>query len=222
MSQIATVELIYVAHSGRQYRAKHVQVHTGWELDDLKQKAKSELSLRDYAIEFLNVNGHTQYIMPTDLETIIVNVVAVTEERWEEPDYEALQQKWNQNVKPYGESSTDQTQETPAPPNPERIRATTTALMTVRPKVQEVKAAPTDLPGNEDTQSIKITWPTAPKPEQRVINWPKQHGKGAMISEDETQPIPVVQGSVVGMSEEVATQVIERIAAGGTITPGER
>src|SRR5690349_23690363 len=39
------------------------------------------------------------------LETIIVNVVAVTQERWEEPDYEALQQKWNQNVKPYGEAS---------------------------------------------------------------------------------------------------------------------
>jgi hypothetical protein len=222
MSQIATVELIYVAHSGRHYRAQHKQVHVGWELDGVKQAAKSALSLRDYAIEFTNVNGHTQFIMPSDLETIIVNVVAITEERWEEPDYEALQQKWTQSVKPYGESRSEQTQETPAPPNPERVRATATALMAVKPKVQEAKAAPTDLPGNEDTQSIKVTWPTAPKPQQRVVNWPKQHGKGAMASEDETQPIQVIPGSLAGMSEEVATQVIERIAAGGTITPGER
>jgi hypothetical protein len=216
MSQIATVELIYVAHSGRQYRAQHKQVHTGWELDDLKSKAKSDLSLRDYAIEFTNVNGHTQFIMPSDLETIIVNVVAITEERWEEPDYEALQQKWTQSVKPYGESRSEQTQETPAPPNPERVRATATALMAVKPKVQEAKAAPTDLPGNEDTQSIKITWPQAPRPQQRVITtWPKQNGKGGLLAEDETQPIPKV-----GMSEADATAVIERIAAGGSVTPG--
>jgi hypothetical protein len=216
MSQIATVELIYVAHSGRHYRAQHKQVHVGWELDDLKSKAKSDLSLRDYAIEFTNVNGHTQFIMPSDLETIIVNVVAVTEERWEEPDYEALQQKWNQSVKPYGETASEQTQETPAPPNPERVRATATALMAVKPKVQEAKAAPTDLPGNEDTQSIKITWPQAPRPQQRVsINWPKQNGKSGLLPEDETQPIPKV-----GMSEADATAVIERIAAGGSVTPG--
>src|SRR3546814_18171812 len=98
MSQIATVELIYVAHSGRQYRAKHRQVHVGWELEDLEQQAKSNLSLRDYAIEFTNVNGHKQFIMPTDLETVIVNVVAITEARWEEPASEELPQEWQQNV----------------------------------------------------------------------------------------------------------------------------
>ena len=221
MSQIATVELIYVAHSGRQYRARHVQVHVGWELEDLEQQAKSALSLRDYAIEFLNVNGHKQFIMPTDLETIIVNVVAITEERWEEPAYEELQQKWQQQVRePYGkpESSSERTQETPAPPNPERVRATATALMAVRPKA-EPKAAPTDLPGNEDTQSIKITWPTAPRPQQ-YVNWPRQNGKSASLANDETQPLQTIKGEVLGMSEEDATAVIERIAAGGSVTPG--
>lgn len=223
MSQIATVELIYVAHSGRQYRAKHKQVHTGWELDDLKQKAKSELSLRDYAIEFENVHGHTQFVMPTDLETIIVNVVAVTEERWEEPDYEALQQKWGQQVsQPYGktESASERTQETPAPPNPERVAATNTALMT-KPKLVAPNPVAPVTPDGETTQSIKVTWPTAARNLQRV-NWPRQNGKSAMLAEDETQPIAVVPGEVLGMSEEDATQVIERIAAGGTITPGER
>lgn len=213
MSQIATVELIYVAHSGRQYRAKHKQVHTGWELEDLEQQAKSNLSLRDYAIEFVNDRGHKQFIMPTDLETIIVNVVAVTEERWEEPDYEALQQKWNQSVKPYGESPVEQTQETPAPPNPTRAAATATAIMGVKEKVRPVVSpvAPVT-PDGETTQSIKIMWPTAPKPEQRV-NWPDP-------DVEKTQPIKVLQGEVAGMSEQDATAVIERIAAGGAVTPG--
>src|SRR3546814_8266234 len=104
MSQIATVELIYVAHSGRQYRAKHRQVHVGWELEDLEQQAKSNMSLRDYAIELTSVNGHKQFIMPTDLETVNVNVVAINEERWEEPAHEELQQKWKQQVREtYGE-----------------------------------------------------------------------------------------------------------------------
>lgn len=220
MSQIATVELIYVAHSGRQYRAKHVQVHTGWELEDLEQQAKSALSLRDYAIQFVNVNGHKQFIMPTDLETIIVNVVAITEERWEEPDYEALQQKWSQNVKPYGETASERTQETPAPPNPERVRATATALMEVRTKTEH-KAAPTDLPGNEDTQSIKVTWPTATRPRQ-FVNWPRQNGKESALANDETQPMQTIKGEVVaGMSEEDATAVVGCIAAGGTVTRAE-
>jgi len=223
MSKIATVELIYVAHSGRQYRAQHKQVHVGWELEDLEQQAKSALSLRDYAIEFTNVNGHKQFIMPTDLETIIVNVVAVTEERWEEPDYEQLQRKWSQQVKPYGETDSERTQETPAPaapPNPERVRATATALMTVKAKV---KAAPTDLPGNEDTQSIKVTWPTAPQPRQ-YVNWPRQSGKNAAMSAtEETQPMKILQGELIddGLSMEDATAVIERIAAGGSVTRAE-
>lgn len=222
MSRIATVDLIYVAKSGRQYRAQHKQVHTGWELEDLEQQAKSALSLRDYAIEFVNVNGHKQFVMPTDLETIIVNVVAITEERWEEPDYEALQQKWSHNVKPYGEeseSASERTQETPAPPNPARVSATAAALMT-RSKVQDAKASPTDLPGNEDTQSIKVTWPTAQKPRQ-YVNWPRQNGKSDLVSEtDETQPMQIIPHEVIGMSEADATAVIERIAAGGSVTPG--
>src|SRR3546814_14103157 len=50
MSQIETVELIYVAPSGRQYRAKHRQVNVGWELEDLEQQAKSNSELRGTAI----------------------------------------------------------------------------------------------------------------------------------------------------------------------------
>jgi hypothetical protein len=210
MSQIATVELIYVAHSGRQYRAQHKQVHTGWELDDLKSQAKSNLSLRDYAIEFTNVNGHTQYIMPTDLETIIVNVVAITEERWEEPDYEALQQKWTQQVKPYGETVSERTQETPAPPNPDKAKATGQGLQAAKVARVVNPVAPV-APDGETTQSIKVTWPTAAKPQQRV-NWPVE------ASEERTQPISTIPGEVLGMSEDDATAVIERIAAGGTIT----
>ncbi|QNR51993.1 hypothetical protein phiRKBJ001_51 [Streptomyces phage phiRKBJ001] len=220
MSSIATVELIYVAHSGRQYRAKHVQVHTGWELEDLEQKAKSDLSLRDYAIQFVNVNGHKQFIMPTDLETIIVNVVAVTEERWEEPDYEALQQKWNQNVKPYGESPAETTQETPAPPNPVQARATGQALQAVKERIRPVVSPVVPVtPDGETTQSIKITWPSAPKPQQRV-QWNAKDAEDAEDAE-ETQPISTIPGEVVGMSTEDATAVIERIAAGGAVTPGK-
>lgn len=208
MSQIATVELIYVAHSGRQYRAKHKQVHVGWELEDLEQQAKSNLSLRDYAIEFTNDRGHKQFIMPTDLETVIVNVVAVTEERWEEPDYEALQQKWTQNVKPYGDSPSERTQETPAPPNPDAAKATGQGLMAAKVARVVNPVAPVT-PDGETTQSIKITWPTAAKPQQRVVDWPAKDA-------EETQPIKVLQGD-----EEVdATAVIERIAAGGSVTPG--
>jgi len=213
MSQIATVELIYVAKSGRQYRAQHKQVHTGWELEDLEQQAKSALSLRDYAIDFTNDRGHKQFIMPTDLETIIVNVVAVTQERWEEPDYEALQQKWNQNVKPYGEASSERTQETPAPPNPERARATATAVQGVAQKVRPVSPVAPVTPDGETTQSIKITWPQSAVPQQRVVQWPDK-------STEKTQPMQVIPGAVVGMSETDATAVIERIAAGGSVTPG--
>lgn len=207
MSQIATVELIYVAKSGRQYRAQHKQVHVGWELEDLEQQAKSAISLRDYAIDFTNDRGHKQFIMPTDLETVIVNVVAVTEERWEEPDYEALQQKWNQQVKPYPEP-VQKVEPVHSAPDPARMRATATALME-RPKPATNPAAPVT-PDGETTQSIKITWPTAAKPEQRVVNWP---GK----DNETTQPIKVLQGEV----EVDATAVIERIAEGGSVTKAE-
>lgn len=201
MSQIATVELIYVAHSGRQYRAQHKQVHVGWELEDLEQQAKSALSLRDYAIEFHNVNGHKQFIMPTDLETIIVNVVAVTEERWEEPAYEELQQKWNSDLK----LQTPDGQEMVAD-----HKLSTEVVIPVKPIPNPTRPV---TPDGETTQSIKITWPTAPKPQQRV-NWPNP-------DMESTQPISVIPGSVVGMDEEAATRVIERIAAGGTVTSGD-
>jgi len=215
MSQIATVELIYVAHSGRQYRAQHKQVHTGWELEDLEQQAKSALSLRDYAIQFVNVNGHKQFIMPTDLETIIVNVVAITEERWEEPDYEALQQKWSQSVKPYGdtERASEQTQETPAPPNPARAMATAAAMQAVKERVRPVSPVAPVTPDGETTQSIKITWPRAERPRQHVVDW-------SIKEAEKTQPMQVIPGTVMGMTEEDATAVIERIAAGGSVTPG--
>jgi len=209
MSQIATVELIYVAKSGRQYRAQHKQVHLGWELEDLEQQAKSAISLRDYAIEFVNDRGHKQYIMPTDLETVIVNVVAVTEERWEEPAYEELQQKWNQQLKPYGDPKPAPIQEPSSAPSPERIQSVGTALMTrkVQPRRSPVQPV---TPDGEVTQSIKITWPVqeVPVPQQRV-NW-------ANGSTDETQPIPTVGG----MSMDDAAKVVERVAAGGTVTPG--
>lgn len=209
MSQIATVELIYVAHSGRQYRAKHKQVHVGWELEDLEQQAKSNLSLRDYAIEFTNDRGHKQFIMPSDLETIIVNVVAITDERWEEPDYEALQQKWNQSVKPYGDKPAPE-QAPVIKPDADKAKATGTALMQLRkPQPRRSPVQPVT-PDGETTQSIKITWPVqaAPVPQQRV-NWTSGPA-------DETQPIP----KVTAMSEVDATKVVERIAAGGSVTPG--
>jgi len=214
MSRIATVELIYVAKSGRQYRAQHKQVHVGWELEDLEQQAKSALSLRDYAIDFTNDRGHKQFIMPTDLETVIVNVVAVTEERWEEPDYEQLQQKWGNQLKPYGDPAPVQKVEpVVSAPDPDRARATATALMT---KVRPNPTAPVT-PDGETTQSIKITWPQADKPRQ-YVNWPKQHGKSEAMAADETQPMQVIPHQVVGMSEEDATAVIERIAEGGSVT----
>lgn len=215
MSQIATVELIYVAHSGRQYRAQHKQVHVGWELEDLQQAAKSALSMRDYAIEFVNVNGHKQFIMPTDLETVIVNVVSITEERWEEPDYEALQQKWGQQVKPYedAETASEKTVETPAPPNPERVRSTNTALLAVKPSFKKM-SSPDDIPNGETTQSIKIRWGAQPVPPQQRVQW------GESASE-ETQPITVMKANeVAGMSMDDATAVIERVASGGSVTPG--
>lgn len=213
MSQIATVELIYVAHSGRQYRAKHVQVHLGWELEDLEQKAKSSISLRDYAIEFVNDHGHKQYIMPTDLETVIVNVVAVTQERWEEPDYEQLQQKWNQQVQEPYAGSEPKHEEPVSAPNPERVRATGTALMTRKTQPRRSPVQPVT-PDGEVTQSIKVTWPMQemPVPQQRV-NWPDK-------ANDETQPMNVIQGEVAGLSIEDATEVIQRVAAGGAVTPG--
>lgn len=215
MSQIATVEMIYVAKSGRQYRARHKQVHTGWELEDLEQQAKSALSLRDYAIEFVNVNGHKQFVMPVDLETIIVNVVAITEERWEEPAYEELQKKWtNQIHQPYGQPEA-KVEEPISAPDPVRVAATATALMVTRQQARPPKVDPTSLPGNEDTQSIKIKalWPNKPPVPQQRVNWPDP-------SNEETQPINVLKGEVAGMSIEDATQVIERVAAGGTVTPG--
>jgi hypothetical protein len=214
MSQIATVELIYVAKSGRQYRAKHKQVHLGWELEDLEQQAKSAISLRDYAIEFVNDRGHKQYIMPTDLETVIVNVVAVTEERWEEPAYEELQQKWNQQLKPYADPKPAPVQEPVSGPSPEHVRAVGTALMTRKPQPRRSPVQPVT-PDGEVTQSIKISWPMqeTPVPKQRV-NWPDK-------ANDETQPMKVLQGeAIAGLSMEDATQVVQRVAAGGAVTPG--
>lgn len=211
MSQIATVELIYVAKSGRQYRAQHKQVHVGWELEDLEQQAKSAISLRDYAIDFTNDRGHKQFIMPTDLETVIVNVVAITEECWEEPDYEQLQQKWGQQLKPYPEP-VQKVEPVHAAPDPVRVAATATALME-RPKPKASPTAPVT-PDGETTQSIKITWPQTPRPIQRV-NWLDKNK-----DTDETQPIQVIPHTVVGMDPEAATAVIQRIAEGGSVTPG--
>lgn len=214
MSQIATVEMIYVAHSGRQYRAKHVQVHVGWELEDLEQKAKSEMSLREYAIQFTNDHGHKQFIMPTDLETIIVNVVAVTEERWEEPDYEQLQQKWGQQLRPYAETA-PKPEEPVHAPDPERIRATGQALMAIKPKFKQM-TSPVDIPDGEVTQSIKLSWGVQPpRPEQRV-SWPQE------VDIEKTQPMKIFKaGEVAGMSLDDATRVVQRVAAGGTVTAAE-
>jgi len=209
MSQIATVEMIYVAHSGRQYRAKYVQVHVGWELEDLEQKAKSALSLRDYAIDFVNANGHKQFIMPKDLETIIVNVVSVAEERWEEPAYEELQQKWSgQLAGPYGDPEQK--------PDPVSAPTPISAVMVVPPKPKQQPRRNPVQPVTRDgetTRSLRITWPQDLRAPQQRVNRPDSDS-------ETTQPIKIIQGKVAGMPLSVATALIERVAAGGALTPG--
>ena len=206
MSQIATVELIYLAHSGRQHRAKHKQVHVGWELEDLEQQAKSALSLRDYAIEFVNANGHKQFIMPSELETIIVNVISITEERWEEPAYEEMQQKWSEQLTtPYGVAEAGKQASAPSPEASkiERTSLAVSKVVAVRPKQQTSRSPIQPMTSDgETTRSLRITWP--------------QPGADS----ETTQPIRIIPGKVAGMSMAAATALIERVAAGGTVTPG--
>lgn len=208
MAQVAIVEMIYVAKSGRQYRAQHVEAKVGFELDDLASKAKSDLSLRDYAIQFTNLHGHQQVVMPADLETIIVNVVAVREERWEEPAYEELQKKWQADLvfeTPYGETVVAEHKLDDAAPVPPKsdlaklYRRGMTAPVT---------------PDGSTTQSIKITWGAKPKPPQQRVHW----GESAT---EATQPMTVLKGAeVAGMSMDDATRVVEAVAAGGSVSAG--
>ena len=208
MTQIAIVEMIYVAKSGRQYRAQHIEANMGWELDDLANKAKSDMSLRDYPIQFTNVNGHKQIVMPGDLETIIVNVVGVREKNWEEPAYEAMQQghKVDLHFKlPDGSEviAEHKLAEAPAP----APKKTDLATLHRRNPIQPV------VPDGEITQSIKITWGAKPtRPEQRV-----QWGESAA---EATQPMTVLKASERGMSLDGATRVVEAVAAGGAVSSG--
>lgn len=218
MTQVAIVEMIYVAKSGRQYRAQHVEAKVGFELDDLASKAKSDLSLRDYAIQFTNVHGHQQIIMPADLETIIVNVVGYREEKWEEPAYEAMQQGQMMDLhfklpdgseviaehklvaSPYEVKAPEAPAEQPVPTR------TDLALLHRRNPVQPV------VPDGEVTQSIKITWGAKPKPPQQRVHW----GESA---NEATQPMTVLKGAeVAGMSMDDATRVVEAVAAGGSVS----
>lgn len=214
MAQVAIVEMIYVAKSGRQYRAKHVEAKVGFELDDLASKAKSELSLRDYAIQFTNVNGHQQVLMPADLETIIVNVVAVTEERWEEPAYDELQKRWEQ---PYGDPKPKATGGiVKRAPDPERVQATCSSLWAVRPRFKQM-ASPADIPDGEVTQSIKIAgmWGAKPTPPRQRVQW------GESASE-KTQPMTVLKEAEIrlGMPMDKAIKIVEAVAAGGAVSHG--
>lgn len=209
MTQIAIVEMIYVAHSGRQYRAQHVEAKVGWELDDLANKAKSDLSLRDYAIEFTNVNGHKQFLMPRDLETIIVNVVGIREEKWEEPAYEAMKQGWEESFDlrfklPDGSEAIAEHKLSEPTPAPKRKDL---AKLHRRNPVAPVT------PDGEVTQSIKITWGAKPKPPEQRVHW------GESASEA-TQPMTVLKASERGLSMDEATRVVEAVAAGGAVTSG--
>lgn len=218
MTQVAIVEMIYVAKSGRQYRAQHVEAKVGVELDDLVSKAKSDLSLRDYAIQFTNVNGHQQVLMPTDLETIIVNVVGYREERWEEPAYEAMKQGQMMDLhfkmpdgseviaehklaeSPYAATTTEVQADRPVPAK------TDLALLHRRNPVRPV------VPDGEVTQSIKITWGAKPKPPQQRVQW----GESAT---EATQPMTVLKASELnGMTMDEATRVVEAVAAGGSVS----
>jgi hypothetical protein len=212
MSQIAIVEMIYVAKSGRQYRAQHVEARVGWELDDLASKAKSDLSLKDYAIQFTNVNGHQQVVMPGDLETIIVNVLGVREERWEEPAYEAMKQGWEETFDlrfklPDGSEAIAEHKLAEPTPAPKRHDLT---------KLHRRNPVAPVVPDGEVTQSIKITWGAKPKPPEQRVQWGAKRPEAA---EEATQPITVLKASeVAGMSMDEATQIVEAVAAGGSVS----
>lgn len=214
MSQIATVEIIYVASSGRQYRAQHVEAKVGWELDDLTGKAKSDMSLREYAIEFTNVNGHKQFIMPTDLETIIVNVVGVREEAWEEPAYDELQKKWQEDLRvEMHDGEVALLDHKTTEPSPEVV-AEAEARQERYGAMHRINPAKPVTPDGETTQSIRITWGAKPPvPEQRVT-WAEEK------SAENTQPIKVLKSDENddGLSVDDATRIIERVAAGGAVT----
>jgi hypothetical protein len=65
----------------------------------------------------------------------------------------------------------------------------------------------------ETTRSLRITWPQDLRAPQQRVNRPDSDS-------ETTQPIKIIQGKVAGMPLSVATALIERVAAGGALTPG--
>lgn len=100
MSNVYTVQAVFIATSGRMYKAKPVELRDGLELDDYKQGLRSDLRMGSYPIDFVNEMGHEQVIMPAHVETIIFNILAVRPEHsFLEPEYEKLREQWQSDLR---------------------------------------------------------------------------------------------------------------------------
>lgn len=100
MSNVYTVQAVFIATSGRMYKAKPVDLRDGLELDDYKQGLRSGLRMGSYPIDFVNEMGHEQVIMPVNVETIIFNILAVRPEHsFLEPEYERLREQWQSDLR---------------------------------------------------------------------------------------------------------------------------
>lgn len=202
MSNIFTVQAIFIAVSGRPYKSQPKEIREGLDLDDYKLAIRSDLRMGQYPIEFVNELGHEQLIMPAQIETVIFNVLAVRPEHsFQEPEYDKLRQQWTEDLRartPDGQEITVD------------HKLTQDVVQKVEPVVPGSAASTSLIPSSDQTVVYRYGGPRTPDPKVYVM------------ASEETQEMPIPVATDEDDNERtMATKAVNRaINQAGAPTSG--
>lgn len=192
MANIYTVQAVFISTQGRMYKSQPKELREGLDLDDYKLGLRSDLRMGQYPIEFVNENGHEQLLMPDKVETIIFNILGVRPEHsFQEPQYEALRQQWQADLK-QPEAAED--------PKP-------AAVQPVVPVAPGSASSTSLIPSSDKTVVYKYGGPRTPDP--KIYD----------MANEETQemPLPKVQPEP---DKDMAIKAVERTVSAAAPKPG--
>ena len=194
MANIYTVQAVIVATSGRLYKSQPRELRDGLELDDYKQGLRSDLRMGQYPIDFVNELGHEQVIMPSQVETIIFNVLGVRPEHsFQEPMYEQLREQWQADLR----GETQDGQETIAD---HKLAQDTPPVVKVAPVPPGSATSPGMGPSTGGTVLVR---PSVRKPDPKVYD----------MANEETQEMPIPK-----VDPDAATKLLNRVSSPVTAT----
>lgn len=200
MSNIFTVQAIFIAVSGRPYKSQPKEIREGLDLDDYKLAIRSDLRMGQYPIEFVNELGHEQLIMPAQIETVIFNVLAIRPEHsFQEPEYEKLRQQWQHDLQatmPDGQEITVD------------HKLAQDVVQKVEPIIDGSATSTSLIPSSDQTVVYKYGGPRTPDPKIYVM------------SSEETQEMPAPVATDMSDNERtMATKAVGRTVAAAMAKP---